>query len=100
MTQSGFVDDVQVNLRGGDGGAGAVVVPARGARARRAGPTAATAGPGGDVSCRPTATSRRCSRSATIRTAGPSRGRTAAGNKRHGARGRRPRRRRCPRARR
>ena len=47
----------------------------------------------------PTATSRRCSRSATTRTGGPAAARTAQGKKQHGQRRRRPRWSTCPRAR-
>ena len=54
-------------------------VPARVARARRAGPTAATAVAAATSGCGPTATSPRCSRSATTRTARPGRARTARG---------------------
>ncbi len=73
---SSFVDEAQVNVRGGDGGAGACRSAAR-RTSPRAVPTAATAAPAATSGCRPTATSRRCSRSATTRTARPSRARTA-----------------------
>jgi GTP-binding protein len=48
MAQSGFVDEVPVNLRGGDGGAGAVSFR-REAHVARGGPDGGTGGRGGDV---------------------------------------------------
>ena len=48
MAQSSFVDDVQVNLRGGDGGAGAVAFR-REAHVPKGGPDGGDGGDGGDV---------------------------------------------------
>jgi GTPase len=48
MAQSAFVDEVQVNLRGGDGGAGAVSFR-REAHVSRGGPDGGSGGRGGDV---------------------------------------------------
>ncbi|MEI8001763.1 MAG: GTPase ObgE [Actinomycetes bacterium] len=51
MTQSAFVDEVQVNLRGGDGGAGAMSFR-REAHVPKGGPDGGDGGPGGDVMVR------------------------------------------------
>ena len=48
MTQSAFVDQVQVNLRGGDGGAGAMSFR-REAHVPKGGPDGGDGGSGGDV---------------------------------------------------
>ena len=57
----GSSTSAQLNVQGGDGGAGCVVVPARGPRAPRAVPTAATAARAATCGWSPTATSPRCS---------------------------------------
>ena len=76
---SNFVDEAQLNVRGGDGGAGCVSMRREERTCPRAGPTAATAARAATSGSRPIATSRRCSRSATIRTARPKSGTHGSG---------------------
>ena len=78
-------------MRGGDGGAGCVVVPPRGPRGRGAAPTAATAARAATSGWSPTATWPRCSPSGTTRTGGPPAAPTARARTSHGAARRRPR---------
>ena len=86
MSQSGFVDQVQVNLRGGDGGAGAMSFR-REAHVPKGGPDGGDGGSGGDVIIR----ADRNVASLLAFRAHPHRraenGRHGTGGKRHGARG-------------
>jgi len=84
--QSGFVDEVQVNLRGGDGGAGAVAFR-REAHVPKGGPDGGDGGSGGDVMLRAdrNTSSLLAFRDHPHRRA-PS-GTHGSGQKRHGARG-------------
>jgi len=86
VTQSAFVDEVQVNLRGGDGGAGAVAFR-REAHVPKGGPDGGDGGSGGDVLLRAdrNAASLLSFRDHPHRRA-PS-GKHGSGQKRHGARG-------------
>ena len=68
---SQFVDECQLNVRGGDGGAGCVSASGGRARSPWAARTAATAARAATSGSSPTTTSPRCSRSATTRTVGP-----------------------------
>lgn len=87
MTQSAFVDEVQVNLRGGDGGAGAVAFR-REAHVPKGGPDGGDGGSGGDVTLR----ADRNNASLLAFRDHPHRraesGKHGSGQKRHGARGR------------
>ena len=71
---SQFVDECQLNVRGGDGGAGCVSLPPGGPGRASAARTAATAARAATSGWSPTTTSPRCWRSATTRTAGPTSG--------------------------
>lgn len=86
MAQSAFVDEVQVNLRGGDGGAGAMSFR-REAHVPKGGPDGGDGGSGGDVIVRAdrNTASLLAFRDHPHRRA-PS-GTHGAGGKRHGARG-------------
>jgi len=86
MTQSGFVDQVQVNLRGGDGGAGAMSFR-REAHVPKGGPDGGDGGPGGDIVLRAdrNVASLLAFRDHPHRRAES--GRHGAGGKRHGASG-------------
>ena len=86
MAQSAFVDEVQVNLRGGDGGAGAVSFR-REAHVPRGGPDGGDGGAGGDVIV---AADRNVASLLAFRDHPHRRaesGRHGAGGRRHGARG-------------
>ncbi|HWW45340.1 MAG TPA: GTPase ObgE [Acidimicrobiia bacterium] len=86
MARSGFVDEVQVNLRGGDGGAGAVSFR-REAHVPRGGPDGGDGGAGGDVIL---AADRNTASLLAFRDHPHRRadsGRHGAGRRRHGARG-------------
>ncbi len=86
MGQSGFVDEVQVNLRGGDGGAGAVAFR-REAHVPKGGPDGGDGGSGGDVVLR---ADRNTSSLLAFRDHPHRRARSGthgSGQKRHGARG-------------
>jgi GTP-binding protein len=86
MPQSGFVDEVRVNLRGGDGGAGAVSFR-REAHVPRGGPDGGDGGAGGDVIL---AADRNISSLLAFRDHPHRRaesGRHGAGGRRHGAGG-------------
>jgi len=86
MSQSGFVDQVQVNLRGGDGGAGAMSFR-REAHVPKGGPDGGDGGSGGDVIIRAdrNVASLLAFRDHPHRRA--ENGRHGTGGKRHGARG-------------
>jgi len=86
VTQSAFVDEVQVNLRGGDGGAGAVAFR-REAHVPKGGPDGGDGGSGGDVLLRAdrNAASLLSFRDHPHRRAAS--GKHGSGQKRHGARG-------------
>jgi GTP-binding protein len=86
VTQSGFVDEVQVNLRGGDGGAGAVAFR-REAHVPKGGPDGGDGGSGGDIILR---ADRNTSSLLAFRDHPHRRaqsGTHGSGQKRHGARG-------------
>ena len=86
MTQGQFVDEVQVNLRGGDGGAGAISFR-REAHVPKGGPDGGDGGDGGDVLVR----ADRNTASLLAFRDHPHRraqsGKHGSGNKRHGAQG-------------
>src|SRR4051794_32928798 len=86
MAQSSFVDEVQVNLRGGDGGAGAISFR-REPHVPRGGPDGGDGGAGGDVYL----TADRNTASLLAFRDHPHRradsGKHGSGGKRHGARG-------------
>ena len=86
MSQSAFVDEVQVNLRGGDGGAGAVAFR-REAHVPKGGPDGGDGGSGGDVLLRAdrNTASLLSFRDHPHRRAAS--GKHGSGQKRHGARG-------------
>ncbi|MCJ7439554.1 MAG: GTPase ObgE [Acidimicrobiia bacterium] len=86
MSQSAFVDEVQVNLRGGDGGAGAVGFR-REAHVPKGGPDGGDGGSGGDVLLRAdrNTASLLSFRDHPHRRAAS--GKHGSGQKRHGARG-------------
>ncbi|MFA5884194.1 MAG: GTPase ObgE [Acidimicrobiia bacterium] len=86
MSQSGFVDQVQVNLRGGDGGAGAMSFR-REAHVPKGGPDGGDGGSGGDVIVRAdrNVASLLAFRDHPHRRA--ENGRHGTGGKRHGAQG-------------
>jgi GTP-binding protein len=86
MTQSAFVDEVQVNLRGGDGGAGAMSFR-REAHVPKGGPDGGDGGSGGDIilCADRNAASLLAFRDHPHRRA--ENGRHGGGGKRHGARG-------------
>ncbi len=86
MAQSAFVDEVQVNLRGGDGGAGSVSFR-REAHVPKGGPDGGDGGKGGDVIVRAdrNVASLLAFRDHPHRRAGS--GKHGAGKQRHGARG-------------
>jgi GTP-binding protein len=86
MPASNFVDEVQVNLRGGDGGAGAVAFR-REAHVPKGGPDGGDGGAGGDVYLRAdrNTASLLAFRDHPHRRAGS--GKHGGGQKRHGARG-------------
>src|SRR5687768_6475532 len=86
MPQSAFVDEVQVNLRGGDGGAGAISFR-REAHVPKGGPDGGDGGDGGDVIVRAdrNVASLLAFRDHPHRRA--TSGKHGAGNKRHGASG-------------
>ncbi len=86
MSQSGFVDEVQVNLRGGDGGAGAVAFR-REAHVPKGGPDGGDGGSGGDIVLRAdrNTSSLLAFRDHPHRRAAS--GTHGSGQKRHGARG-------------
>ncbi len=86
MTQGQFVDEVQVNLRGGDGGAGAISFR-REAHVPKGGPDGGDGGTGGDVLVR---ADRNTASLLSFRDHPHRRaqsGRHGSGNKRHGAQG-------------
>ncbi len=86
MTQSAFVDEVQVNLRGGDGGAGAISFR-REAHVPKGGPDGGDGGDGGDVIVR---ADRNVASLLSFRDHPHRRatsGKHGAGKQRHGARG-------------
>ena len=86
MTQSAFVDEVQVNLRGGDGGAGAVAFR-REAHVPKGGPDGGDGGSGGDVLLK---ADRNTASLLSFRDHPHRRGESGkhgSGQKRHGARG-------------
>jgi GTP-binding protein len=86
MAQSSFVDEVQVNLRGGDGGAGAISFR-REPHVPKGGPDGGDGGSGGDVYL---AADRNTASLLAFRDHPHRRaesGRHGAGSKRHGARG-------------
>ena len=86
MAQSSFVDEVQVNLRGGDGGAGAISFR-REPHVPKGGPDGGDGGAGGDVYV---AADRNTASLLAFRDHPHRRaesGKHGAGNKRHGARG-------------
>jgi GTP-binding protein len=86
VSQSAFVDEVQVNLRGGDGGAGAVAFR-REAHVPKGGPDGGDGGSGGDVLLRAdrNTASLLSFRDHPHRRAAS--GKHGSGQKRHGARG-------------
>jgi GTP-binding protein len=86
VSQSAFVDEVQVNLRGGDGGAGAVAFR-REAHVPKGGPDGGDGGTGGDVMLRAdrNTASLLSFRDHPHRRAAS--GKHGSGQKRHGARG-------------
>jgi len=86
VAQSAFVDEVQVNLRGGDGGAGSVSFR-REAHVPKGGPDGGDGGKGGDVIVRAdrNVASLLAFRDHPHRRAGS--GKHGAGKQRHGARG-------------
>jgi len=86
VTQSAFVDEVQVNLRGGDGGAGAVAFR-REAHVPKGGPDGGDGGSGGDVLLK---ADRNTASLLSFRDHPHRRGESGkhgSGQKRHGARG-------------
>ncbi len=84
---SGFVDEAQLHVKAGDGGAGRGRLPAGGPRGPGAAPTAATAAGAATSGWWPPPTSPPCWASGTTPTGGPATEATAAGKKKHGARG-------------
>ncbi len=84
---SGFVDEAQVHVKAGDGGAGAVSFR-REAHVSRGGPDGGDGGNGGDVWLVASPTRPRCSGSATIRTGGRPTASTGRASGATGARGR------------
>ena len=88
---SGFVDEAQIHVKAGDGGAGAVAFR-REAHVDRGGPDGGDGGRGGDVWLVATTNqSSRCSASATIPTGGAADGGHGGGKRKHGGAGSRPR---------
>ena len=83
---SGFVDECQINVRGGDGGAGCVAVR-REAHVAKGGPDGGDGGKGGDVWLVADRNVASLLAFRTTRTAGPPSGTHGSGKKKHGAGG-------------
>ena len=84
---AGFVDESQLNVKGGDGGAGCVSFRREGPVVYGRARTGATAARAATSGWSPTATSPRCSPSATTRTARAGNGVHGKGKDLHGKRG-------------